>query len=284
MNNIDDTDKSTLITFSTCFYILKAKFDVYTYVNWINNFLSLVTYENNFNLVIYTDRASSKHIYSNPNVINNPKIKVIIKPLEDFYNYKYKEKWINNHHINVLLKDKVDWRVNMLWSEKVWFVKETVNNKYFDTEFYGWCDIGYFRNRLNDLNTIKIKNWPNPNKLESFDKNKIHYSCVNNNNNFMDYLYSIIINKNSNGVPIVDIPYNQISIAGGFFIIHKNKINWWCSTYDEKLKLYFDNRLLVKDDQIILVDCIFSDTTNFSLYKENNQNYDNWFLFQRLLL
>ena len=100
----------------------------------------------------------------------------------------------------------------------------------------------------------------------------------------MDYLYSIIINKNSNGVPIVDIPYNQISIAGGFFIIHKNKINWWCSTYDEKLKLYFDNRLLVKDDQIILVDCIFSDTKNFSLYKENNQNYDNWFLFQRLLL
>ena len=59
------------ITFSSCFYIIKSKFDPSTYINWMNNFISIV---NNFNLVIYTDENSSQYI----NVKGNPKIKVII--------------------------------------------------------------------------------------------------------------------------------------------------------------------------------------------------------------
>ena len=110
----------------------------------------------------------------------------------------------------------------MLWNEKIWFVKETYDNKYFNTEFYGWCDIGYFRNRYNDFNTNLIKNWPNPTKINIFDKNKIYYACVNNNMDYMKNIENIIINKNEIGLPSTDIPPNQISIAGGFFIIHKN--------------------------------------------------------------
>jgi hypothetical protein len=74
-----------------------------------------------------------------------------------------------------------------------------------------------------------------------------------------------------------------MSIAGGFFVCHKEKIDWWRDTYDTKLKLYFDNGYLVKDDQIIIVDCIFSNLSEFCLCKEQN-HYDNWFLFQRYLL
>ena len=43
------------ITFSTCFYILKSKFDHQIYIEWMNNFISIV---NNFNLVIYCDENS----------------------------------------------------------------------------------------------------------------------------------------------------------------------------------------------------------------------------------
>ena len=75
------------ITFSSCFYIIKSKFEPAKYVEWMDNFISIV---NNFNLVIYTDENSSQFIKTN----NNPKIKVIIKPLEQFYNYKYKDYWI----------------------------------------------------------------------------------------------------------------------------------------------------------------------------------------------
>ena len=65
------------ITFSSCFYIIKSKFEPEVYINWMNNFISIV---NNFNLVIYTDENSSKYIDTR----DNPRIKIIIKPFEDF--------------------------------------------------------------------------------------------------------------------------------------------------------------------------------------------------------
>ena len=107
------------ITFSSCFYIIKSKFDPSIYINWMNNFLSIVIKnENNFNLVIYSDENSSKYIDTK----GNPKIKVVLKPIDQFYNFKYEAFWIENHKKNFLLNDKSNWVLNMLWSEKIWFV------------------------------------------------------------------------------------------------------------------------------------------------------------------
>ena len=239
----------------------------------MNNFISIV---NEFNLIIYTDENSFKYIDTN----NNPRIKVIIKPLDQFYNYKYKDFWIKNHEKNILLNDKSCWELNMLWSEKIQFVKETIERKYFDTDYYGWCDIGYFRNRVNDTHTSKLTKWG---KNTSFLKSsKIYYACVQNNENYMKYLMKLINNKNEYDVPIEEIPSYQVSIAGGFFVLHKNNIDWWSETYDNKLKLYFAHNYLVKDDQIILADCIISNINNFILFRENSPGLDNWFMFQRI--
>jgi hypothetical protein len=107
------------ITYSSCFYIIKSKFEPSVYIEWMKNFLSIV---NNFNLVIYTDDNSSKYIPEE--AITNIKIKIIFKPMEQFYNYKYKEYWIKNHKKNIILNDKSCWELNMLWAEKIWFVNE----------------------------------------------------------------------------------------------------------------------------------------------------------------
>jgi hypothetical protein len=264
------------ITFSSCFYIIKSKFDPSVYIGWMNNFLSIV---NNFNLVIYSDENSSQYIDTK----GNPKIKVILKPIDQFYNYKYKDYWIENHKKNVLLNVMSSWELNMLWSEKIWFVKETKERKYFETEFYGWCDIGYFRNRQSDTNTNNLKNWANSECISRLDKNKICYALINNHDGFVNYLYQTVNNKNTNGLPVQEIPPKQNSIAGGFFILHKDKIDWWSKTYDDKLMLYFKHNYLVKDDQIILVDCILSDINSFLLFRENSPGLDNWFMFQRIL-
>jgi hypothetical protein len=266
------------ITFSSCFYVIKSKFETVIYIEWMKNFLSIV---NNFNLVIYTDENSATFIPEESK--NNDKIKIIIKSIEEFYNYKYKDYWIENHNKNMLLNDKSTWELNMLWCEKVWFVKETIERNYFETEFYGWCDIGYFRNRLNDLNTSFLSNWSSPYKILKLDKNKIYYACVNNDIRYMNFIYKIVNCKNKNGVPVIPIPPNQFSVAGGFFILHKNNIDFWSKTFDTKLELYFKNNYLVKDDQIILIDCILSDPEKFVLFRETNQ-YDNWFMFQRILI
>jgi len=267
------------ITFSSCFYIIKSKFPPETYIQWMNNFISIV---NHFNLVIYTDENSIKYIDTR----ENPRIKVIIKPMEEFYHYKYKDFWIKNHENNELLNTKVLWQVNMLWSEKIWFVKDTIDNKYFETEYYGWCDIGYFRNNYGTIHTEHLSNWANEDKIRGLDKEKIYYACVNNDDGFIQLLNKTINNKNELGLPIEPIPPYQNSIAGGFVMLHVNKIEWWCETYENKLKLYFENNYLVKDDQIILVDCILSNNnkSHFNILRENDDRFDNWFLFQRFLL
>lgn len=263
------------ITFSSCFYIIKSKFDYRIYIEWMNNFISIV---NKFNLVIYTDENSFKYIDTK----NNPKIKIIIKSLDKFYNYKYKDYWITNHENNHLLNDKSCWQLNMLWSEKIQFVKQTYENKYFDTEFYGWCDIGYFRNRPNDIHTSRLTNFGN-NQVILNNIDKISYACIKNDDGYMNYLHNLVNSRNDKNLPVIPIPSHQNSIAGGFFILHKNNIDWWSTTYDNKLKLYFENNYLVKDDQIILVDCILSNLDKFNLFRENNDNFDNWFMFQRIL-
>ena len=266
------------ITFASCFYIIKSKFDPSIYVEWMNNLISIV---NNFNLVIYTDENSRNYIDTK----GNPRITVIVRPIDQFHNYKYKDYWIANHEKNVLLNDKSCWELNMLWSEKIWFVKDAIERGCYETEFYGWCDIGYFRNRPNDVHTSTLMNWPNPESIVNLhkNKNKICYACINNDNGYMNYLYKIVNNKNEFALPAQPIPPHQNSIAGGFFICHKDKIAWWADTYNNKLELYFKNNYLVKDDQIILVDCILSDMDQFVLYRENHPRADNWFMFQRIL-
>ena len=268
------------ITFSSCFYILKSKFEKETYVEWMNNFISIV---NKFNLVIYTDKKSFPFIDTR----ENPNIKVIIKEVDKFYNFKYKDHWISNHKKNVFLNEgslhNTDWKLNMLWSEKVWFVNESATQRYFDTEFYGWCDIGYFRNSSGDVDTTILKNWPNQTIIEMLNKSKIHYACIQNDDRYLQALSKLINHRNWLDLPTNPIPPNQQSVAGGFFIIHRGKVNWWSSCYDQKLKTYLINDCLVKDDQIILIDCIFSNEEDFALYREKNPRFNNWFMFQRIL-
>ena len=265
------------ITFSSCFYIIKSKFEPSIYVEWMNNFISIV---NKFNLVIYTDENSCKYINTN----GNTKIKIVLKPIDQFYNYKYKDYWIENHKKNVLLNDKSCWELNMLWSEKIAFVRETATQKYFDTEYYGWCDIGYFRNRQNDTPIGDLLAWPNPLKIGALDKNKVHYACVNNSKEYVNSLARLINVRTHAGLPVQQIPSHQYSVAGGFFFLHQTMIDWWFGLYYSRLETYFNNNYLVKDDQIIIADCVFSNMGRFKLHYENDGVFDNWFMFQRLLL
>lgn len=269
-----------IITFSTCWYEFKCKFTKDHFLYWIDNFLSNV--KDKFFLVIYSDKESCDCI--RPYLIN-PNIRLILKPYTEFYGYKYKDAWIENHENNDQLNNYTEWRVNMLWCEKIHFVNETIQKSEnlfgYKTEFYGWCDIGYFRGRYNDSTKEELLNWPSREKLLELNPNKIHYACVQNNKEYINELFKLILfGKNEQGIP--PIPPYQVSIGGGFFILHKDKIKWWKTVFDKTLTRYFNNRVLVKDDQIIIADCVFSNMSHFQIYKEEEDKYDNWFLFQRV--
>ena len=184
----------------------------------MRNFIGNV---NNFNLIIYTNKESYSVLEPLIQIQDNTneKIKVIFKEWEEFYGYKWRDNWINNHQNNNLLNDKsrfnTDWKLNMLWSEKINFVKETMDKKYVDTEWYGWCDIGYFRGG-NNLTNEEIKKWPNKDIINSLDKNRIYYGLPGSRRD-LNLLSRIIFNKNENNIPAIPIPPDQVSIAGGFF-------------------------------------------------------------------
>jgi hypothetical protein len=214
----------------------------------------------------------------------NKNIKIIIKPLYQFYTYKYKECWIKNHETSSLgLHKIIDWELNMLWNEKVFLVNETVKKGYFKSLYYGWCDIGYFRNRSNDLHTDYLRSWPNPIKLlEFYKKDLIHYGCVQND---LLSLTNDIQSHYKNGLKSPPTErYNDISFAGGFFILAPHMLDYYVKIYDSKLKYYFENGYFIKDDQTIIQDIILTNSEMFCIHKENNKSLDNWFMFQRVLL
>lgn len=275
---------NNLLTLSTCWYVLKSKFDKETYVSWIRNIGLIV---NNFNLVIYTNAESLKDLINNID-ITNKRIKIIIKPIEEFYTYRYKDYWIkNNEKSNLELHKHIDWELNMLWNEKVFFVRDTIRKRYFNTMYYGWCDIGYFRNRQNDLNTIYLQNWPNNLKMYGmpFNNLRIHYGCVQNNTITYVKLANDIKNHylhNLTSPPTIQ--YEEVCFAGGFFILNPKLIDVYIKLYDEKLLYYFLNNYIIKDDQSIIMDIIFTNPNIFYIHTEDKPNFDNWFMFQRLLL
>ena len=161
----------------------------------------------------------------------------------------------------------------MLWAEKIPFVKKTIQNNYFNTDWFGWVDIGYFRGSDNDSPIEEIKNWPNHIKIKALNKDKIYYANVSENRKNFKKLIKHVKNVNKRGLPKIPIPELQMSIAGGFFLIYKDKIDWWFNTFDKKLQLYFNNNYLVKDDQMIILNCVVENFDKFNLCYEENPRF-----------
>lgn len=283
-----------MITLVTAWYNLKNKFDLDTYDKWMCNIINNCK---NFNLIIYTDRFSYPIFSQYRQVIeNNDNIKIVIKEMDEFYTKKYD--WDKNQkRTNNPLKDVVSYKLNMLWNEKINLVYDAYRHEYFNTKLWGWCDIGYFRCRNGlDISREELQNWPSEHKISTINDDYIYYTAVNPlcgcnrsvlpccTNGYVNQLAHYINNKNEVGLPIKPIPTNQISIAGGFFLTNGKNIKWWRNTFYDKLDLYFNNNYLVKDDQIIIINCIVDNYDKFSLIEQPRFGYDRWFAFAKYLL
>jgi hypothetical protein len=253
---------------------------------------------------------------------------VVIKPFTEFYNYKYKSFWIenNNNPQCATLYNITDWRLNMLWCEKVHFVKQTIEQKYFDTtEYYGWCDIGYFRDTLTKSASMTVtardtllprftlldpqtsyskiirERWPNPEKINALDKNRVYYGCNVDQKHipvglkyYSDHFHPSNID-NQTGLPRTIYNKRAHLISGGFFITGREKMKWWVHTFQTTLEKYIRHNAVVQDDQHMISDCIFTRNTvtgmdtgsdnDFCIMKVNETSQDKlWFMFRDLLL
>ena len=128
----------------------------------------------------------------------------------------------------------------------------------------------------------QLRGWPNPAKIAVLNPDKIYYGCVNNDWVQIEHCIRTI---NAND-PLQTLDPRLNFIAGGFFMLHKTKAEWWAVTYDAKLHQHLSRGRTVKDDQQIIADCVFSKDTqsHFHICREEGSKYDVWFLFQRALL
>jgi len=272
---------------------MPSKFPKTQYYEWMKNLLQNVRL---FNLVVYVQDEYNANLIRNLSY-NNENVYTIIFPLYEYPLYKnYKEKFIENHARNTELNQRICWELIMLWCSKQFLVYNTEtrirnakgNDGYptVKTRYYGYVDIGYFRQNHNtELNAYGMRNFPNAEKLLELDATKIHYGLVNPD--AMPTLINYVLNKNEiTGLPKIPIPPKQVSISGGFFILSGNTgmSKWWFNTFHNTVIAYLMNDYLIKDDQICIVNDIILNKDYFKMHMEEpGPNIDNWFMFQRIL-
>lgn len=279
-----------LITFATAWYEFgTSKFSNTQYYIWAG---TLLQNARKFNLIVFVESEQMSKFICNL-AKNNPRVIVIIHPFNDLPLCKtHGLQFEMNHQRNHLLNQRVSWKLVLLWCSKQYFV-EFVENKCINdgiaTQYYGWCDIGYFRSRegRSELMPDEIANFPRDESILRLNPEKIHYALVSPSE--MKTLNGYVYNRNpKTGLPNVPIPTNQNSIAGGFFILGggHNRATKWRNKFENLLIRYLKNGepYVVKDDQYVIVDYILMNPTEFELWLEPMQfGYDSWFLFQRLL-
>ena len=287
------------ITFSSCLYGMKNRHGYEKHLNWFRDFIRIV---NRFYLVIYTGETEYDVICDEIRKLGEDtqrKIKVVLKPFSEFHNSKHERFWMeNNARPGCKLAEIADWRLNMLWCEKTHFVRETIENRYFDTEYYGWCDVGYFRDTLSSGSAYReriCEHWPNPDKINRLHKDKVYYGCnLSPSQLHNGYTYHARYFNNADpetGIPRESYPRRAHLLSGGFYIAGREKALWWCSRFQDILELYITNNVVIQDDQHIIAHCVFTTTTpgttnpDFCIIKINETNEDAlWFLFRDFLL
>ena len=265
-NGINITEEENTLTLSTCWYTFKNKHNTGKYIEWMKNFLN---YVDNFNLIIYTNK-NSVDIFKNFNL--SDRVKIVILEKEDWDLIQYEEQLLNNFERNICLKNQLSFEVWLVYLQKTYLVKKTIKDNHFDTKFYGWCDIGYFRNTT-------AKDWATSRSLNKLSYEKINYCLMKNL--FIDKLRFFLNQKNSTIDKVRRrIPPNQQSIAGGFFIGNKGKCLEWSGFFDTTLMYYLDNDLLIKDDQIIILDCVLQKERFFNLVNSSRKPFERkWTYF-----
>jgi len=144
--------------------------------------------------------------------------------IEDFYNYKFKDK-ILTHEIHCPSVE-----LNMIWNEKIFMIKKAKDINPFNSTWFHWIDAGICVYR--DLRPPE-RAFPNPGKMYNLPKDKFIYS------------QSEPYNEEQTRV---DNYYHHIS---GTYLLHKDLIDSFTSLY----KVYLDKHMGLNNiwtDQVIL--------------------------------
>ena len=154
----------------------------HTYLWWMRNTLSL-----DANVVIYTESKFIDEIINYRKEFDKDLEKTIIvsSPLESLPIYKNYNEKLTNLMNSQEFKSKVSFHdvpemcqplYNIIMFNKVFFLKDTIEKKYFDNDMVIWADAGGLRESVENYQLAK---WPNIEKLNMLDNSKITFFSHN---------------------------------------------------------------------------------------------------------
>ena len=261
--------KSSNITIVTAYYNIKSKFPSSTYLSWMENFLKIPC-----NLVIFTDNTSYE-IIKNFRIGLENKTRIIVKNIEDFFNYQYYDYYKYSHTIDVE-KSYHTSELYMVWNEKSYFVKEAIDKNPFNCEWFFWTDIGCVR----DKKMLQfISSYPNDDKITKLNKDKMNLVSIVDFEN-KDFT------KDEIGIPLIfkNISYesscNEITrIQGGFFGGHLNSWTGWIERFEGMMQKMIDSKTFIGKDQYIMASVYLNNPETINLIKARTFYGDPYWYF-----
>lgn len=231
---------------------------------WLPNILSL-----NTDLVFFTDDHYYEYVQEIADKFKNEntKLTIIKKPLSDLEVYK---KYYTD--IAILMNSPKFKRIvrsthaaellyplyNTIMYNKVNFLKEAAEIDPYGSDYFFWADLGAFRKEIEHYQNI---DWPINAKFFTDKINFFSHAGWNYNiDNQQNYFTS-----------------QSRVIHGGYFIVPKDKINFFKNKVDEVIEEILSNGYIGSDEKIFDLICK-RDPSNFELTKAD------WFEFYKMTL
>jgi len=264
---MEDPDYNCTIV--TCYYKFPSKHSYNEYSKWMTNFLTTVETP----MVIFTNDESYEDIkqlrqWNEKNTI------IITRPLDELYcaQPKYIKYWMKDwqrdgergyHNINLYI----------VWNQKSKFVEEVIEQNYFNTEYFCWCDIGCFRTKEG---LDKYKQFPNIEKIENTNtKDKIQLLNIEP---FIDKETTYVNDIKYNSSKIINIFQLQCRIGGTIFLGHKIAWKLWIPTFYTMMETFMQNDTFTGKDQDIMAMVVLMYPSLVNLIKAPTKN--DWFYLQ----
>lgn len=232
----------------------------HTYMMWMKNLLYFDT-----NMVIYTEEKFKNFIIEQRKKIDNnlEKTIIIIDNLENLDTYKLFYKKVKDLMEDVDFKNKKHFNVpemteplyNIIIFNKLYFIKNAIENKYFNSDMFIWCDAGVLR----DNNFEHKKEFPNVEKINQGYNDKV---------TFFSHQIDFTIN---------DRPFHLLSqfryIHGGcFFVPSNNKIDNLIDKFNVLVNQYLKTGYVGSEEKYLDF-CFLDNKDEYNIVKSDWRQY-----------
>ena len=235
----------------------------HTYGWWMRNTLSLDS-----NIVIYTESKFIDELtkYRKEFDPNLEKTIFINLPLQELPVYKTYYEKLSNLMSSQIFKSKVSFHdvpemcqplYNIIMFNKVFFLKDTIEKKYFNNDMVIWADAGGLREDVKNYRGCK---WPNIEKIKSMDNSKITFFSHNSDFSIKEKdreFYSLSQIRN---------------IQGTAFLLPSNLIDKFSDMVLQKIDESIESNYIGSDEKIFDL-CYVENKDLFTLIKSGWREY-----------